>query len=95
MSQLSLVTTWLMLVRLLFGLVLHRLPHTVACSIWRSAVCCVFGCFAWCVLCPSLPLVLGYEAREVHAAEFVVEVSHEAEEEGETLETCKILCSML
>ena len=37
----------------------------------------------------------GHEAREVHRAEFVVEVSHEAEEEGETLATCKVLYSML
>ena len=95
MSQLSLVTTWLMLVRILFGLALHRLPHTAAYFIWCSAVCCIFGCFAWCVLCPSLLLVSGHEARQVHRAEFVVEVSHEAEEEGETLATCKVLYSML
>ena len=34
----------------------------------------------------------GHEARKMHRADFDVEISQEAEKEGEILATCEILC---
>ena len=62
--------------------------HLAQCSVLRLWLLCVM-CFVP-VTAVSSP-VSGHEARQVHRAEFVVEVSQEAEEEGETLATCKVL----
>ena len=48
-------------------------------------ICCL------CMLRRSLPFVLGHKACEVHGAGVDVEVSQEAEEEGEILVTCSVL----